>query len=935
MRIECEKCNAAYTIGDSLLSDQPIGAQCPYCGHVKVVTKADAAASAIAPRQSISTGEVSAEPPGGYGAPPSFDLDGPSLGGSNGGLGLDLGSSGPGSLPPFSGAGLDGPDLSGSLGGPPSSAGGLDFRTAPSIGESFLPGGGSVAPGDRFGAADSGLPAFGAEERSATGGNNCQVCGTVLDDEFDKVIGLCELHQRERGANPDAKKRAQADGGEWSARTASGDDVGPITLAELRSRLQRGEVPSDAQFSRDGGAYQPLDRFDELEGYGKRSAPPNHKPLSIEIPQQRTFIAKARRSRSSVGLGTVILLLLVIAVAGGVGYVILEPDKAKALYTEIVDSQQREAPRPPNPLRPLFDEWRKIHTDLGGTPEEHVLAAQQLHLEDTERGYAEAQVALQKALLLGEDNPVVMANFVENLVIWKAARLSATEIQIAQAAIKHANLLTDSEPAVFRGRAALELARGDLNGCRSWAERALSLDRADGQAKLLLSSSYLEGNGQLAIREAEGAVAAKPKLRRADRLLARAYADAGRYATAMTLLEKRVKDDPKNTAVHILYGQLSDELGRRDQAVKHYKAAAKGEGDNALAELMLGELLLSEGDSSAATALRQVMATDGVPLAYRARALTGLAQTEINRRQWRKAAEFANRAVEIAPRMAAALIARAEVALHTGSPTTATSFAQRALSARAGEPASLALLGRAAVAMRQPDQALARFEEAIQNDPRDPRLKGILAGMYLAFGGSSQAFAVMRQVADLDPTETGSPKRGRVLTLSRLAQEEAIERFASATGEIRNRSVAHSSIGVMQYHLGQRKAAWRSITEALTSDESNMTARLYESQMALEDGKLKRAEEAARTILDIDRSSAMGHLMLARTLLKKGKISDASDEYEAALRSQPGLMVATVESAGLALTRGDREEALEQLKQAHRLYPHLLTTRRLLYEAGY
>jgi len=805
----------------------------------------------------------------------------------------------------------------------------------PSIGESFMPGGGSVAPEDRFGQVDTGMTDFEGADASAGGGSNCSVCGRDLTDEFDKVIGLCEQHQRERGGNAEKKAGAQVDAGDWTARLQSGDDVGPISLAEMRSRLQRGEIPKDAHFSMDGGPYQTIDAYNEIKSYAKRSAPPVAKSLSIEIPQQRTFIAQARRSRSSVGIGTILLLLVFLAVAGGVAFVVMKPDQAKALYAEVVESQQREAPRPPNPLRPLFDDWRKVHTDLGGTPEEHVVAARQLHLEDTEKGYVEAQVALQKALLLAEDNPVVIANYVENLVIWKAGRLDAQEIRTAEAAVKHANLLTDTEAAVFRARAALELAKGDLNGCRAWAEKALSLDRRDGQAKLLLSRSYLEGNGQLAIREAEAAVHAMPKLRRADRLLARAYADAGRYATALGLLDKRLQDDKKNAAVHLLYGEISEELGNEKGAIKHLRAAIDGEGDTAKARLHLGMLLLSSGESAASKVFTRLLADEKLPSTYRADALTGLALTEINKRRWRKAAKLANQAVTLAPRSASALMARAEVALHTGSPTTAASFARRALDARGGEPSALVLLGRTAVAMKQPDKALKQFEIAIENDPRDPRLKGILAGMYLAFGGSSQAFAVMRQVADLDPGQRSTRRGGHLLGLSRLAQEEAVERFAGATGEARNRSVAESSIGVMEYHLGKHDRAWAAIQRSLKHDESNLTARLYEAQLALERGQIKRAEEAARTILDIDRASAMGHLMLARALLARGKQRDAEDEYEAALRSQPGLIVATVESAGLALKRGDREEALEQLKQAHRLYPHILTTRRLLYEAGF
>ena len=232
------------------------------------------------------------------------------------------------------------------------------------------------------------------------------------------------------------------------------------------------------------------------------------------------------------------------------------------------------------------------------------------------------------------------------------------------------------------------------------------------------------------------------------------------------------------------------------------------------------------------------------------------------------------------------------------------------------------------------DAALVAFEEAIRNDPKDPRLKGLLAAMYLRFGGSSQAFAVMRKVADIDPQDNGRLKRG-LLSVSLGAQNEAIAAFRKVTNDRRNSSVAHSSIGVMFYHLGQRPRAQAAVTAALKADDSNIAARLYEAQIALERGALGRAEESARTILDIDRGSAMGHLMLGRIYERKGSAKEAVAAYESALRSSPGLMVAKVELAGLQHQAGEAEEALSILTQAFEIYPQMASTRRLLFRIGY
>ena len=47
MRIDCEQCSAAFTIDDGLITDRGVRAQCPKCGHQKVVKKTASATSPL------------------------------------------------------------------------------------------------------------------------------------------------------------------------------------------------------------------------------------------------------------------------------------------------------------------------------------------------------------------------------------------------------------------------------------------------------------------------------------------------------------------------------------------------------------------------------------------------------------------------------------------------------------------------------------------------------------------------------------------------------------------------------------------------------------------------------------------------------------------------------------------------------------------------
>src|SRR6056297_1597925 len=64
MRIQCEVCSATYTIDDAQLTDQPIGAQCPYCGHVKLVSRSQAAPATSQPAYDPGWDPAPPEPEG-------------------------------------------------------------------------------------------------------------------------------------------------------------------------------------------------------------------------------------------------------------------------------------------------------------------------------------------------------------------------------------------------------------------------------------------------------------------------------------------------------------------------------------------------------------------------------------------------------------------------------------------------------------------------------------------------------------------------------------------------------------------------------------------------------------------------------------------------------------------------------------------------------
>lgn len=936
MRIECEVCSATYTIDDAQLSDQPIGAQCPYCGHVKLVRKGDQAAAkgagAIPP-----FGNTSAQDLGFGGPPPGF-----SSGGANAAADLGPGltinpRNPPGTRPaPFPGpasaaADLGVPPFGGSTGGgTPSWKIGNTQSSA--LGRSTtndlqMP---PPAPAghERFASLDG----FGGETEAT--GSKCQVCGTALTDEFDKVIGLCDVHQRDRrGADAGGSGGAGADSGQrWFARHPNGQTLGPMPLEDLRSRIRQGEFSAQDEFSKDGATYSAMPKFQEI-AYLASLALGGEAGLS-GVARPRTSIA---RGGSGSGVGRAITWALAVVLIAGLLFLgFSQKKKLEELYGRLTSNAPPSGPTTPNPLKKQLANWRLAHPDVSGTAHEHLVTARARHLEDTWRAYQLAEDAYERALLLDEDDPNAIAGYVENLAVWRYPLLSQDEVRLAQNALRFATELAPENPAVHRAAAALALARGELNPCRTGADKALERDATDGIAKLLLAGCYMEGNVQLAISEAERAMRLVPELRRADRVLAVGYSKTGRYASALKLLDNRLKVDPRNTALHVLYGNIMRELANLDAAQQHYRQAIDAAGDVQEAQLALGDVLMeAENYPAAAAEYKKASELRTAQPERVARAFAGWAHAELLRGRTKDALSLASTALQYASRDAEALLVYGEAALQSGTSSTAVAMAKKALEARSGEPAALVLSGRAIAASNQRDKAIKIFEEAIANDPSDVRLKGILAATYLNMGGSQQAYTLMRKAAEIDPEERASRARVGGLALADAAVKEAIESFRKSASEEANASVASSAMGMLYYHLGDRGRAIEAIARALRIDESNTSALLYDAQLALERGDPRRAQAAAERILALERGTALGHLMLARALAKKGEIEPAREQYDSALRSNPGLLAAKVELAGLDIKEGERDRGIAELSRAFQVNPSSLNLRRLLFDSGY
>lgn len=883
MKIVCEACSAAYTIDDAQLGPTPIGAQCPYCGHVRLVQAPEAEAPAAPSESELLDAfefEPSVEAPAPIGDAPRLELSD------------DIGA------PPEPAA-----DTPGWLAtaGDDAMAVNMPEPSSDGLGIALDTDGGPMEP-----------PGPGEEQ------GRCRECGVELRDEFDRVIGLCETHQDQRREPETAEAVAS-----WHVLAPTGRRTGPMSLEELRNRIRSGEFRPSDQFSRDGARFEPLTRFSELAYLAKPAGPTGGRAMSAAVPAK-----SGRRFRRGV-----------FAVVGALGVALLggaywKRAAIRSVVTRLHDGATKVSAKAPNPLIPLIAGWPAPKPGDADTPASLVARARKAHAKDTWAHYAEAEALYQRALVLDPEDIVAMAGWVENFSLWRAPRATPAERSLMQSVLGYAEQRQPGSPDVARARAAFGLAQGDLGGCQADAEAALKLDATDARATLLVAGCLMEGNVALGAKRAERAAELEPSLLRAGRVRAAAYARAGRFSEALDLLDARLRREPKNDFVLRDRAAIARGLGELDNAEKLLSRAIRAGGDVQASRLALGALRLELGQTTRAAALFKRAVEGDEPAGGRSvDAYTGWARAELYAGRPKRALVVAEKAVAIDRRSAAAHFVHAESLLLTGASTVAAGVAAKGLELRPGEPALLALAGRVAFARGQSEDGLKKLRAAVSVAPNDPRYRGILASMYLRIGGATQAYTIMKRAAEIDPEVAFHRGRHGALALSPAAVDEAAQAFLAADTDEANRAVAAAAAAALYFHNGDRRRATRMLRRALDWDPANVPALIYFAEIELERGRPQGAIRSARKVLRLEHGSALAYLMLGRAYRSLERWRDAREAYAAALRSNPGLLAAKIELAGVRVQRGD-DAARAVLRSAFQLAPQNLVLRRLLWKFG-
>jgi tetratricopeptide (TPR) repeat protein len=284
-------------------------------------------------------------------------------------------------------------------------------------------------------------------------------------------------------------------------------------------------------------------------------------------------------------------------------------------------------------------------------------------------------------------------------------------------------------------------------------------------------------------------------------------------------------------------------------------------------------------------------------------------------------AEF-QKALELAPNDADALLNMGTVASLRGNPVRAEYLVKQALRANPDHTLALARLAELRRDAGDLEEATRLFREALKIDDVNPELYLGLGDVLQRGGHYKEAEAAFRRVLELDPDSFAAHYDLGVTALQQQQSKEAIAEFDKALAIDPDHplaAAAHNNIGTVELDLGDRAAAVAAFEKAAKQSPVLFEARFNLGSLYLEDGRLDDAlrlfEEAARLSPNHEALNAR----LARTYMLKGRGEDAYRTFTLMRRLYPQNWYAPLGLAALHAANGRPQQARPLLAEALKL----------------
>ncbi len=592
------------------------------------------------------------------------------------------------------------------------------------------------------------------------------------------------------------------------------------------------------------------------------------------------------------------------------------------------------------PIDTVVAKWKELHPNLSGSAAEHLAAGEEHLVKDTQRGYRDAEVEFQKALVLDKSSDRAVAGWALALAFGRGAEADVATLDSTEAMVTAAEQRS-GDSRVYVAHAHLLLARGgNLNDVQALAERGKSSpsNKDKALAFLALSQAFLNKNPMFVDENIKQALAVDAKLKRAVLVQAKFALSQGRYKEAISLMEERLKVDPDQYEVAETLAAVYIDVGEVAQARRVLERARNADPRVARPKLAMAMFSYQHGGnvSGAVEQLDGLLAEkEKLTLREQAEAYLHLSAAERLNGDAEAAVDTATKGLKLLPDDPALLLHQVAAMISAGKGGAAREVL-KALKGKLPDPSvELLLEGRALWAEGKFMDAYSAFTGALEKDKR--RIDALLLAAAAAAKAKRETQAyelVLKKGLHADPLQVAP-----ALTMSRffLGTAETLVPAKGAFLVLRQDALDPNPLlaeGLLAFHTGQLGEADKIFSQVLAADVSNAAAYAFRSLVAFRNNEMSSALKLAQRATDAERLEAQGQLALGLVLWAGGKTEPAHKALKIAQEQQPSLLWGRVRLAEL-------EVRLKKPDDARRLLVGVLLTdnsyreaKRALYKAG-
>lgn len=426
---------------------------------------------------------------------------------------------------------------------------------------------------------------------------------------------------------------------------------------------------------------------------------------------------------------------------------------------------------------------------------------------------------------------------------------------------------------------ALLLSGQDDKVLSEFANLKLQTPAASAQLATQLASAYMvRGNAEKTEEFAQIALQAVSTYAPAITLQARVRASKGEIPAALALLDGVLAREEAHLEAGLFRGEiLRSQPGGLAPALAQYQAVVAKHPDSIAARSAEISTLLMQGDKAAAEPALAAMA-------------------------------------KLAPGHPDTLFFQAQLAYDAGNFTQARSLTEQVLKM---VPSSLrALELAAAAAYRSDDYAQAELflTQALKLAPGQLLARHMLAQTYVRIGQPDRALETLKPLLDAPRVNANTlALAGEVfLTLGDAKRSE--EAFAAAAKMLPDDIRLRTSLAMSQVLRSKGSAETMQSLEALTVEDSSPRADLALVSAKLGQRDYPGALKALEGLQKKQPERAAPDNLRGQVLFQQGDKAAARTSFEAALKKEPKFLPAAINLAALDLADGQREAAIQRLK---------------------